>query len=180
MLASLMTMELVQRELVFTMPINRAREDCNAYLSEHGMPNPTTHHPAIRSARPAMTAALMAQTGLDEQQLTELVHRFYEKVRDDPMLAPIFAAHIADWPPHLERMVEFWSSVALMTGRYHGAPVLKHVRLPVTWAHFERWLALFRETAGETCPPAGAAHVIDRAERIARSLHFAVENAASA
>ena len=129
------------------------------------------------SARPAVTAELMARTGLDEALLTELVHRFYEKVRTDTVLGPIFAARIEVWGPHLERMVSFWSSVALMTGRYHGAPVPKHADLPVTWAHFERWLALFRETARETCPPAGAAHVIERAERIARSLHIAVGEA---
>ncbi|WP_246717168.1 group III truncated hemoglobin [Oricola nitratireducens] len=120
----------------------------------------------------------MAKTGLDEVRLTALVHRFYDKVRADPVLGPVFAERIADWDPHLARMVDFWSSVALMTGCYHGSPVVKHVRLPVTWAHFERWLDLFRETATETCPPAGAAHVVERAERIARSLNFAIEDAA--
>lgn len=75
-------------------------------------------------------------------------------------------------------MVEFWGSVALMTRSYHGTPVTKHTDLPVTWAHFERWLVLFRETAGQVCPSAGAAHVIARAERIARSLNFAIEDAA--
>lgn len=136
------------------------------------------HTPSIRSVRPAMTAALMAETGLDEAMLTALVHRFYDKVRADPVLGPVFAARITDWEPHLARMVEFWSSVALMTGCYHGSPVTKHAGLPVTWAHFERWLELFRETAGQTCPPAGAAHVIARAERIARSLNYAIEDAA--
>ena len=77
-------------------------------------------------------------------------------------------------------MVAFWSSVALMTGRYHGSPVAKHVPLPIGSEHFERWLALFRETAHETCPPEGAAHVIERAERIARSLRMAAEDAAMA
>ena len=131
----------------------------------------------ILSARPQITAELMAQTGLDEEKLTGLVHRFYGKVRADAVLGPIFDDRISDWGPHLERMVAFWSSVALMTGRYHGAPVPAHMGLPVEWAHFERWLALFRETAMETCPPEGAAHVIERAERIARSLHMAVESA---
>lgn len=130
------------------------------------------------SARPAATAEIMARTGLDEAVLTDLVHRFYDKVRQDPMLGPIFAARTHDWPHHLERMVAFWSSVALMTGRYHGAPVPKHVGLPVTWDHFERWLELFRETARQICSPAGAAHVILRAERIAGSLHMAVQDAA--
>ena len=128
--------------------------------------------------RPEQTARLMAETGLDEAMLHDLVHRFYDRVRVDPTLAPIFAARIADWEPHLERMVAFWSSVALMTGRYHGAPVPAHASLPVNGEHFEQWLALFRQTANETCPPAGAAHVIERAERIAHSLYMAVQDAA--
>lgn len=142
--------------------------------------SPDVQPQPIRSARPAMTASLMADTGLDEPLLTTLVHRFYDKVRVDPLLGPIFVARITDWQPHLARMVEFWSSVALMTGCYHGSPVTKHADLPVTWAHFERWLVLFRETAGEVCPPAGADHVIARAERIARSLNFAIDDAARA
>ena len=136
----------------------------------------TFNPPSIPSARPAVTAALMQETGLDEGILRNLGHRFYDRVRADEVLGPVFAARITDWPPHLERMVAFWSSVALMTGRYHGAPVPAHATLPVTWAHFYHWLLLFRQTATEVCPPAGAAHVIERAERIARSLHMAVED----
>jgi hemoglobin len=129
------------------------------------------------SARPGMTAALMAETGLDEGVLRKLVHRFYSKVRADQMLGPIFATRITDWTPHLERMVAFWSSVALMTGQYHGRPVPAHTPRPIDAAHFDRGLALFRATAEETCTPAGAAHVIERAERIAHSLHIAVVSA---
>ncbi|MFA5537961.1 MAG: group III truncated hemoglobin [Gemmobacter sp.] len=139
------------------------------------LPDPATL-PPIRSARPAQTAALMAETGLTEAMLSELVHSFYARVRADPMLAPVFDARIRDWGPHLEQMVEFWSSVALMTGRYHGAPMPAHIDLPVTWEHFGRWLSLFRATAHEVCPPEGAAHVIERAERIARALHMAIED----
>ena len=134
-----------------------------------------TSHVPICSARPAMTVELMARTGLDEVQLGELVHRFYARVRSDQVLGPIFAERITNWEAHLDRMVEFWSSVALMTGRYHGAPVPKHASLPVGWAHFERWLDLFRQTAHETCSCDGAAHVIERAERIAQSLYLAVQ-----
>lgn len=130
---------------------------------------------SIQSVRPAFTAAVMAETGLDDERLTVLVHAFYARVRADPVLGPIFEARIRDWGPHLEKMVAFWSSVALMTGRYSGTPMAAHLGLPVTWAHFERWLALFRETAAETCTPQGAAHLIERAERIARSLHMAIE-----
>lgn len=133
----------------------------------------TAPTPRIAAAglRPEATAALMAETGLNEAVLRSLVHRFYARIRSDAVLGPIFAARITDWPAHLERMCAFWSSVALMTGRYHGTPVPAHAGLPVTWDHFARWLFLFAETAHETCPPVGATHVIERAERIARSLH---------
>lgn len=126
--------------------------------------------------RPELTAALMADTGLDSRLLHDLVHGFYDRVRQDPMLGPVFAERITDWGPHLEKMVAFWHSVALMTGTYKGAPMPAHVALTVGWAHFERWLELFRLTAQEICPPAGAAHVIERAERIARSLNMAIED----
>ena len=129
------------------------------------------------SLRPALTAEISARTGLTEQVIETLVHRFYGKIAADPVLGPIFADRITDWPPHLERMTAFWSSVALMTGRYHGAPVPRHMDLPVTWDHFDRWLDIFRATALETCSPAGAAHVTERAERIARSLHMATQDA---
>lgn len=133
--------------------------------------------PEFISARPQMTAEIMIQTGLDEAVLRNLVHQFYARVRDDAMLGPIFADRITHWDSHLERMVAFWSSVALMTGRYHGRPVPAHTPLPISGVHFERWLDLFRETAHEVCTPAGADHVIERAERIARSLQMAVEQA---
>ncbi len=97
-----------------------------------------------------MTAELMTTTGLDEERLTALVHRFYRKVRADPVLGPVFVARIVDWDPHLD--FAFWSSVALMAGRYQRIAVAQHAPLPIGWEHFERWLALFRETARETCP----------------------------
>lgn len=136
--------------------------------------------PTINSARPEMTRALMEKTGLDDAQLATLVEEFYGRVRSDLLLGPIFAARVTDWPAHMERLTAFWSSVALMTGRYHGAPVPAHANLPVTWEHFDRWLTLFRETAHRVCSPVGAAHVIERAERIAKSLHIAVQDAPKA
>lgn len=142
--------------------------------------NTPTLSPEMSSARPDMTAAIRAATGLDDAMLCALVHGFYSKVRADPVLGPIFASRITDWKPHLERMVSFWSSVALMTGRYHGRPAPAHTSLPINAAHFDRWLQLFRLTAQEVCTPEGAAHVILRAERIARSLHIAVAEAQAA
>ena len=124
--------------------------------------------------RAAMTAEIQAKTGIDEAMIRRLVHGFYDRVRADAVLGPVFAAHIHDWTPHLERMCAFWSSVALLTGAYSGRPMQAHQKLPVDAAHFDRWLAIFEATAAELCPPAAAELFIDRARRIAESLEMGV------
>src|SRR5258707_15869678 len=123
--------------------------------------------------RERITAEISERTGITEAMIERLVHAFYDKVRSDAVLAPVFDARIDDWEPHLAQMCAFWSSVALMSGRYHGTPMVKHMPLPVDADHFDRWLALFEQTAREICPPEAAAHFIERTQRIAASLALA-------
>jgi hemoglobin len=127
--------------------------------------------------REQITADIVARTGITEAMIERLVRSFYDKVREDEMLGPVFDARITDWEPHLAQMCAFWSSVALMSGRYHGAPMPKHLPLPVDAAHFDRWLALFEATASEVCPPAAQAHFLERAKRIAASLELGIAGA---
>lgn len=111
--------------------------------------------------------------GVTEDMIKALVNAFYGKVRQDPELGPIFSGVITDWEPHLQKMCDFWSSVTLMSGRYHGTPMPAHARLKgVGPEHFARWLRLFEETAGEVCPPEAAALFVDRSRRIAQSLEM--------
>ncbi|MDA0312450.1 MAG: hypothetical protein O2992_10090 [Gemmatimonadetes bacterium] len=43
-----------------------------------------------------------------EVQIRTLVFTFYEQVREDDLLGPVFASHIDDrWGPHLEKMCDF-------------------------------------------------------------------------
>ncbi|MGY6533462.1 group III truncated hemoglobin [Glycocaulis sp.] len=111
---------------------------------------------------------------IDEAMIVRLVGTFYTCVRADPVLAPVFADHIEDWDTHIERMWDFWSSVMLRTGRYSGRPMAVHAPLPVTDAHFRRWLALFEMVARKSCPETAAEQFIDRAQRIATSLQYGV------
>jgi hemoglobin len=127
--------------------------------------------------REQISAEIAARTGISEAMIERLVHAFYAKVRSDEMLAPVFEARIHDWEPHLAQMCAFWSSVALMTGRYHGTPMVKHAPLPVDAGHFDHWLGLFETTAGEICPPEAAAHLVALARRIATSLELGVASA---
>jgi hemoglobin len=124
--------------------------------------------------RSEFAAEVKARTGIDEAMIRRLVHGFYSRIRIDPVLGPIFAARIKEWDPHLARMCAFWSSVVLMTGRYHGRPMQKHALLPVSGTHFDRWLQLFADTARELCPPLAAEHFIDRARMIGASLELGI------
>lgn len=130
---------------------------------------------AERTARRAAFAAeVEARTGIDETMIQSLVHGFYDRVRDDPLLGPVFEARISDWPPHLARMCAFWSSVVLMTGRYRGRPMQAHAPLPIAGIHFDRWLSLFEATARDICPPRAAEVFIEKAQMIAQSLELGI------
>ena len=124
--------------------------------------------------RAAITAEIQAKTGIDDAMIRRLVHGFYDRVRADEVLGPVFAERIHDWGPHLERMCAFWSSVALLTGVYSGRPMQAPQKLPVAAQHFDRWLTIFEAAAKELTPPAAAELFIDRARRIAESLEMGI------
>lgn len=127
--------------------------------------------------RARITADIMVKTGIDEPMIECLVRAFYQRIQVEPVLGPIFAAKITDWEHHIAKLCAFWSSVALMTGRYQGQPMRMHMGLPVSRVHFDRWLALFETTAADICPPVAAAHFVERARRIADSLEFGIATA---
>ena len=76
-----------------------------------------------------------------------LVNGFYDSVRKDELLSPIFNKIIVDkWPEHLEKMYRFWQSILLEEYTYSGNPFLAHANLGISEIHFKRWLNLFYET----------------------------------
>lgn len=111
---------------------------------------------------------------ITEDMIHALVHGFYAQVRADAELGPIFERVVnGNWDHHLAKMCDFWSSVLLMSGRYKGTPMVAHMRLKtVRPEHFERWLALFGETARQVASPEVAALLCGRAQTIARSLQM--------
>ena len=121
--------------------------------------------------RAALTAEVMARTGLNPGVIERFLRAFYGAARTDALLGPAFAG-VTDWEAHIATIARFWSSVALMTGGYHGQPMQAHAHLKLTPPHFARWLALFEAIAREHFTPEGAAYMIERAQRIARSLEM--------
>jgi hemoglobin len=113
---------------------------------------------------------------VSEQQIRRLVDLFYDKVRADPDLGPIFERALRDeWGPHLQKMYDFWSSVMLTTGRYKGEPVTVHKRIDgmEIWL-FDRWLTLFGESCAELLDDETAGLFWRKAVRIAESLKLAL------
>ncbi|MDR3414358.1 MAG: group III truncated hemoglobin [Formivibrio sp.] len=120
-----------------------------------------------------MILAIRTETGLDENVLERLVQEFYSVARQDPLLGPVFDK-VKDWEAHIQKISTFWSSVALMTGRYHGQPMSAHLPLALEREHFERWLVLFEKTALLICTPTAVTLLMARANRIAQSLELGI------
>ncbi|MEO5867594.1 MAG: group III truncated hemoglobin [Sphingomonas sp.] len=113
---------------------------------------------------------------ISEDQLEILIPRFYERVCKDTLIGPVFNTAIGDWEYHLKKLVAFWSSVMLTSGRYKGNPMAAHLKhLPaITPPMFDRWLALWKDVTEEMLPPETAARLQEKATRIAESLKLAL------
>ena len=111
-------------------------------------------------------------TALTRNHLKQLVHAFYADVRADERLGPVFDGAIgAHWDVHLERMVEFWSTVMLGTHSFRGNVFGKHMALDgVQPDHFLRWLTLWHEHTSRLFEPAVARELQQTAQGIARNL----------
>jgi hemoglobin len=118
----------------------------------------------------------MMHKTIDEATLKQLVETFYERVRADSLIGPVFNDAIADWPEHLDKLQAFWSSVMLTSGRYKGQPLPAHVRhgARIDKAAFDRWLTLWSQVSAELFDPAIAARFQEKAARIAESLQLGI------
>lgn len=105
-----------------------------------------------------------------EDMIAALVDKFYEQVRADDRLGPIFNAAIADWDHHLQMMRDFWSGALLRTSRYRGCVMSPHFGLPIAAADFERWLALFGPVATEVLPAEAAEQAILVGQMVTKML----------
>jgi hemoglobin len=121
-----------------------------------------------------LTNPNIAHPDIDDASISLLIRTFYGRARADDLIGPIFAAAVEDWDAHIATITDFWSSVMLRTSRYSGRPMRPHLILPLEGEHFDRWLALFEETARELCAEDVANAFIIRARRIADSFEMAI------
>ncbi len=114
------------------------------------------------------------QLELNRESITTLVHTFYDEVRADPVLGPVFNVAIGShWDTHLGRMVDFWCTTMLKTKEFQGNVFGKHMALTgIEPEHFRRWLELFQSTSARLFAPPIATELAMVARRIAASLQL--------
>ena len=113
------------------------------------------------------------RSAIREEQIAELVERFYDQARTDPVLGAIFGQAVPEerWPKHIETITRFWSTALLGSGSYRANPITPHAALgDLTRAHFDRWLELFESTCHQVFEPTVAESVHKRALRMARHM----------
>lgn len=108
----------------------------------------------------------------DASDIKTMVVSFYDRVKKDALLGPVFAQRIpGDWTEHLELMCRFWNTVLFNRSDYRGNPFIKHVGLPLQQQHFERWIELFCQTVDEKFCGSVAEDAKHSAMRIAHTLY---------
>mgnify|MGYP001440908662 CR=1 FL=1 len=102
--------------------------------------------------------------------LSKFLRHFYADVRQHREIGPIFNAQIEDWPTHLEKIADFWSSATGGPPRYAGPMPQRHFPLGLEERHFAAWLDLWRRNCRIHLPPDAADEMIQLAEAIGERL----------
>src|SRR5215475_3124388 len=126
-------------------------------------------NPSFEPATP-----VVRQSEPTEANIRELVYAFYDRVRADALLGPVFEQKIAGrWDEHLPKMCLFWGSLVLGSKQYRGNVQQTHQPLEgIEPRHFSRWLYLFLDTVEARYAPAAAVRFMEPALRIAQSLQL--------
>lgn len=116
-------------------------------------------------------------TGVNEAILRRVIVAFYERVKRDDRLGPVFAAIVGnDWDAHVEKVCSFWLYVTRLKSGYGSRDFMPaHLKHPAIQASLlPQWLHLFRQTANELCAGQVADLLIDIAKRMAVSIEMSL------
>jgi len=114
------------------------------------------------------------------KDVNRLVVTFYQKVRKDDILGPIFNNIISDWEEHFELLTNFWETQLFLKRTYHGNPVTAHQQVDakinnqVTSEHFGLWLNLWFETIDELFDGETAWIAKNRAQKMSTMLFLKI------
>jgi len=114
---------------------------------------------------------------INREHIETMVLRFYTKILKDDIVGPFFIAKLGDdmendyWKPHIELLINFWSTMILNDVSYDGNPMRPHFYMgELTHDTFKQWLKLFFETVDEVFVPRLGIVFKERGENIAQNF----------
>jgi len=112
----------------------------------------------------------------DIEDIKLMVNAFYDQIRENEILGPIFNGIIQDrWSQHLEKMYTFWQTILLEEHTYFGSPFPPHAKLPVDASHFEQWLQLFNQNMDKLFEGTKAEEAKWRAAKMAQMFQIKID-----
>lgn len=111
-----------------------------------------------------------------------LVSTFYNKIKKDDFIGPIFLEIIPDeeWASHIDKLTSFWESTLFFKRGYKGNPMKAHIDVDVhfgnsiTQKHFGKWLELWFSTVDSLFVGTKATEAKERARNIASILFLRI------
>lgn len=111
-----------------------------------------------------------------------LVHTFYNRIRTDKVLGPIFNTTIPvdHWPAHLEKLTDFWETNIFGIPKFQGNPVEAHRKLDqrmnhsISQEHFGQWLHLWFTTMDSLFSGLNADKAKNRARNMATGQYLKI------
>ena len=116
-----------------------------------------------------------------------LVSAFYDKLKEDDFIGPIFLKIIPDekWGNHLQKLTDFWETNLFFVKKFKGNPMKAHKDLDakinhtISKEHFGRWLQLWFETIDAFFIGKKAHEAKERARNIASIMFLKIFEAKS-
>lgn len=117
---------------------------------------------------------------LTRNDIEELVHVFYERVKTDDTIGFFFTEVVpVNWEEHSLQMCAFWENILFFTGDYEGDPLTTHRSIsqkhPTTAVHFKRWMDIFTQTVDELFEGENATKMKSHAKGIAAVMQEKIE-----
>ena len=117
--------------------------------------------------------------GIISDEIASVVKRFYEQVRQDPDIGPVFKHTVGTseqvWAHHEEKISAFWRNALLHERGYDGNPMLAHMGISSLMPrHFDVWLGLFEHTLFLELNSEKAEIWLTLAHRIGRGLRMGI------
>ena len=111
-----------------------------------------------------------------------LVNTFYDKIRMDEILGPIFSPTIPNdhWPAHLEKLTDFWETNIFGNPVFKGNPVEAHrnvdkkMNYSISQEHFGIWLNIWFTTLDSLFEGENAMKAKNRARNMATGQYLKI------